>query len=123
MIKKDFKLQSGIRINNKLSARGQEMAKEMFDHFDEDKDGLWTLTDFRTMLAARSGFSQFIHELEYSHLEAWKMFMKDIGFGLNARGMLDSDTFVKYRCSSLNHNLHSSDQVKKSSFCFHFDIY
>ena len=34
-------LQSGIRIKNKLSFRGEEMCKEYFAHLDEDNDGFW----------------------------------------------------------------------------------
>lgn len=47
-------LQTGIRIRNKLSDRGQVKARELFERLDEDSDGLLSFREFRAMLAARS---------------------------------------------------------------------
>lgn len=40
---------SGVRIHNKLSCRGEDVAKEFFEFLDEDKDKFMSFKDFRSM--------------------------------------------------------------------------
>ncbi len=47
--RQNFSIMTGIRINEKLSFRGKEKAREFFDYLDEDGDGYLTLKDIRGM--------------------------------------------------------------------------
>ncbi len=89
---------SGIRIKNKLSFRGEAMAKEYFDLLDEDKDGMLDFEDFRAMLSIQR-FHQygFVHEPEYNNWEAWKMYLADNGIVTNKYGKFGFDQFLEYR--------------------------
>ena len=40
-------LQPGIRINNELSFRGKQKAKELFERLDENNEGKLHFEDFR----------------------------------------------------------------------------
>ena len=66
-LKKD--LQTGIRIDGKLSFRGIAMAAEYFKRVDEDNDGFLGWEDFRAMRSVGGDFipalGGFVHDTEY----------------------------------------------------------
>jgi hypothetical protein len=66
-LKKD--LQTGIRIDGKLSFRGIAMAAEYFKRVDEDNDGFLGWEDFRAMRCVGADFipalGGFVHDAEY----------------------------------------------------------
>lgn len=68
----------GIRINGKLSFRGQEMAAELFRRLDEDGDGCVTFDDFRAMKSLKDQYS-LLSRHEFSRSEAWRMYLADCG--------------------------------------------
>jgi hypothetical protein len=94
-------LLTGIRINNKLSFRGEEMARLYFDYLDEDKDGYLKWEDFRAMRTIEADFVGemfgMLHEPEYSNFESWCMFMKDLGIKSDRYGRVNLKEFIKYR--------------------------
>ena len=92
--------QSGIRIKNRLSERGMQMSKELFEVFDQDNDNLMNLYDFRAMVSLQRNYLKPIHEVELSNIEAWKMYMKDNNFNLDTKGNLTVDSFINYRKST-----------------------
>ncbi len=68
-LKKD--LQTGIRIDGKLSFRGVAMAAEYFKRVDEDNDGFLGWEDFRAMRCVGADFvpalGGFVHDTECVH--------------------------------------------------------
>lgn len=88
--------QSGIRIGNKLSSRGLEMAEEHFKMYDEDGDGWLSLLDFRTLLTRQRG-RLLVHDFKYSNVEAWRMYMSEKGFPIDARGFMNVKSYQEYR--------------------------
>ncbi len=94
-------LQSGIRMKNKLSFRGEEMCKEYFTHLDEDNDGFLVWEDFRAMRTLGADFEPELgglnHYPEYSNWESWRMYMKDLGVQCDRLGRVNLKEFTKYR--------------------------
>ena len=86
-------LQSGIRMKNKLSFRGEEMCKEYFEHLDEDNDGFLVWEDFRAMRTLGADFEPELgglnHYTEYSNWESWRMYMKDLGVRCDKLGRVN----------------------------------
>ena len=92
--------QTGIRIKDKLSFRGREMAAEYFSTLDEDCDGYLNWEDLRAMRSLAEGAADelgFLHEQEYLTWESWRMFMDDAGISTDASGRINVDTFVRLR--------------------------
>jgi len=88
--------QSGIRVGNKLSSRGLEMAVQHFNAFDEDGDGKLSLFDFRTLLTLQRG-GNLVHDFKYGNVEAWRMYMSEKGFPIDARGFMNIKSYQEYR--------------------------
>ena len=70
-------LQSGIRMKNKLSFRGEEMCREYFRYLDNDNDGYLVWEDFRAMRTLAADFvpelGGFNHYPEFGSWESWRM--------------------------------------------------
>ena len=87
---------SGIRINGKLSFRGQEKAREMFDRLDERSTGGLGFEEYRTMKSLKHPYD-FVHQQEWSSWEAWRMYMADCGIPTNIHGQIFSDDLLRHR--------------------------
>lgn len=94
-------LQSGIRMKNKLSFRGEEMCAEYFAFLDEDNDGYLGWEDFRAMRTLAADFipevGGFNHYPEFGSWESWRMYMKDLGVRCDKLGRVNLKEFINYR--------------------------
>lgn len=94
-------LQSGIRMKNKLSFRGEQMCAEYFAYLDEDNDGYLVWEDFRAMRTLAADFvpevGGFNHNPEFGSWESWRMYMKGLGVACDHLGRVNLKEFIKYR--------------------------
>ncbi|KAJ1453626.1 hypothetical protein M885DRAFT_523874 [Pelagophyceae sp. CCMP2097] len=82
------------RAASPLSWRGHELARRLFDAFDEDGDGLWTFADFGCYLTAVGRPDEFeAHVL--SSREVWRSYVHDL-YG-TCEGKMALENFVSYR--------------------------
>ncbi len=86
--------QSGIRIKDKLSCRGDDLTAEFFDYLDEDSDNYLNFKDFRSMQTKIT--PGYLHPPENMSIEAWRLYLMDLGVKIHPEGV-DKDGFLRFR--------------------------
>ena len=92
-----FRPQPGIRIDGKLSFRGQDMAREYYDYLDEDKDGRVSFSDVRACFSLADRKWGFAHQDHFRYWDSWRLFLADEGIATDDDGFISKENFVKMR--------------------------
>ena len=79
----------------RLSWRGVDLARTLFDAFDADGDGRWTYSDFKRYLEAVGRPCEF-EPVVLDSAEAFRCYCDDL-FGTDERGLLAFEHFLAYR--------------------------
>ena len=103
-----FKPQSGIRINNSLSFRGEQMAEELYDYLDPN---IVYDTNENSNYESKIGFEEvratlsqanynnwgFAHKHENLDPETWRLLLFDLDIIVDDQFYIDKENFKKLR--------------------------